>query len=201
MNEGYYFKVLRSVSRAPLIFDSLFGLNVTFNIRPYCDHAYLLQGPSIVTKSGWLSGLRVRLMRRVAPQTSHTKDDKNVTNSPPPCFARIHYGRSLTVQPDCLKSGLTLHDFRRTRTRYVATGRRGSWQMTAIPSRLFRIVTHRIAEGLALHDVQSVTVRAFRAASHYTILSLRRPAMAPHDAVTDWTSCSARPSAILTIGG
>ena len=45
-----------------------------------------------------------------------------------------------------------------------------------------------------------------RAASHYTILSLRRPAMAPHDAVADMTSCSVRPSAIesatiLIIGG
>ena len=45
-----------------------------------------------------------------------------------------------------------------------------------------------------------------RAASHYTILSLRRPAMTPHDAVADRTSCSVRASAILsaailTIGG
>ena len=37
-----------------------------------------------------------------------------------------------------------------------------------------------------------------RAASHYTILSLRRPTMAPHDAVADRTSCSVRPSAILS---
>ena len=37
-----------------------------------------------------------------------------------------------------------------------------------------------------------------RAASHYTILSLRRPAMAPHDAIADRTSCSVRPSAILS---
>ena len=45
-----------------------------------------------------------------------------------------------------------------------------------------------------------------RAASHYMILCLRRPAMDPHDAITDRTSCSVRPSAILsaailTIGG
>ena len=46
-----------------------------------------------------------------------------------------------------------------------------------------------------------------RAASHYTILSLRRPAMPPpHDAIADRTSCNVRPSAILsaailTIGG
>ena len=45
-----------------------------------------------------------------------------------------------------------------------------------------------------------------RPASHYTILSLRRPAMAPHDAGVGTTSCSLRPSEILsamilTIGG
>ena len=45
---------------------------------------------------------------------------------------------------------------------------------------------------------------AQKQASHYTILSLRRPAIAPDDAVT--TSCSVRPSSIpsvtiLYIGG
>ena len=49
-----------------------------------------------------------------------------------------------------------------------------------------------------------VHVQRLRVASHYMILSLRRPAMAPHDAIADRTSCSVRPAilsaATLTIG-
>ena len=52
-----------------------------------------------------------------------------------------------------------------------------------------RVVCHKSRE----------TELDLRAASHYTISSLRRPAMAPHDAVADRTSCIVRPSAILSV--
>ena len=38
-----------------------------------------------------------------------------------------------------------------------------------------------------------------RGASHYTILSLRRPAMAPHDADVVMSSCNVRPSMMPSV--
>ena len=48
-------------------------------------------------------------------------------------------------------------------------------------------------------DAQILIAYNIRAASHYTILSSQRPAMAPQDVIADRTSCSVRPSAILSV--
>ena len=60
-------------------------------------------------------------------------------------------------------------------------------------------VNNTNGETLTLNSSAGMKMFSTQSASHYTILSLRRPAMAPHDAVADRMMCSVRPSAILSV--